>query len=322
MRPRRLAFASVLLGLLLPSTGRSQALAALCQKDHKVRFFDGRSGEVLAEEDAGPAARVLATAPDQLKLYVANDPSPRNPDATLRAIGMVSGHLEGQSVLPGCRGVSAVEAGPGGSLLIACQESEDLLEVSATDGWLQRRHPVGRGAVGLVYQPETGLLFIANRLTGEVLSYNLEERRILRRMPAARTPIDMELGYGGTMIGLLDAAGPSVLFFEPEAETFGKPVRVGAGPHRMRFVGPGSQVLVTVAKGPSVQVVDLEEESLHKALDLGVGATGIAVDPAGQNGWISNPQLGTVSLLDLESWSLVHTFPIAGGPDELIYLRQ
>jgi DNA-binding beta-propeller fold protein YncE len=324
MRPKPILLGPALaFGLAAAGTEtQAQTLAALCQKDGKVRFFDGRLGKVLAEEDAGPAPRVLGTAPGQLKLYVANDPTPRNPNATLRAIGTVTGRAEGESGLPGCRGVSDLEPGPDEALFVACEDSEDLLEVSASDGGLRRRHAVGRGASGVVFHSGTGQLVIANRRAGEIVLYRLEQREVAQRLRAGKAPRAVRLGFDETLVGILDEAAPALVFFEPEAESFGRPVPIGQGPRDLSFIGASPLVLVTGTGRPSLQAVDLEEEAVRKGLDLGPGAQGIAVDSAGHWAWVSNSELSTITVLDLESWALVHTLPLPGGPTELVLIRE
>jgi DNA-binding beta-propeller fold protein YncE len=318
--------ALVLAGVLGLAAGsrpaEAQTLAALCQKDHKVRFFDGRLGKILAEEEAGPAPRVLGLAAEQFRLYVANDPTPKNPDATLRAIGTVGGRFEAEITLPGCRGVSDIEPGPEATLLVACEDSEDVLEVSATDGGLRRRHSVGRGAVGVVFFPDTDQLVVANRRSGELLLYGLEDRQIVRRFSAGKGLRSLQIGFGGTLVGVLDEAAPALLFLEPEGESLSRPTPIGAGPRSLRFVGSSSTVLVTVPGVPGLEIVDLEEEAVQKGLGVGPGAMGLAVDAAGRHAWVGSSEQSTVSVVDLESWAVEHVFPVPGGPTELLLIRE
>lgn len=324
MGPGRIAGA-ILCAALLPagaSVSQSQTLAALCREDHKVRFFDGKTGKILAEEAVGETAMSMALPRGGLRLFVAEDGKPGERDSVLRVLSIITGHLETTMMLTDCRGPMGLGEGPQGRLLVPCSESETVLEVSGVDGGLHHRLRVGKGAVAAVYHAETDTTAIANRSPGELMLYDMEDRKIAWRHAAGKVPLALVQGYGETMLVLLDGERGTVQVLAPEAQTLGPAIAVGAGARSLVFAGEGASLLVTVAGAQGLALVDVEEGAVQRTMELGPGTVGLAVNSEGTRAWVSLQEANLVAMVDIEGWRVEATFPLAGGPGPLVYIKD
>jgi hypothetical protein len=321
--PRRPALgAAALLAALLaaPAPSEAQTLAALC-RDGKIRLFHGRGGNVLATELAGPAPHAMLPAAEGLRVFVAQAPTEDEPFPALRGFSILTGRLEALVPLLECRGASGPSMDAERRIALACEHSEYFLEMTAGDFPVYKRHRAGRGLVAAVAHPATGSFVLLRRRPSELLVYDAESGEIDARLPAGMDPAALELGFGETLLAVLDRAGAAVRLFEPEAAQLSAPIAVGTDPRQMRFVGESPALLVTTAETEGLALVDLEAGSVQRRLHAGTEPGGLAVDPAGERAWIASEKDGTVTVVNLAAWSVEETFSIPGGPFQLVLVQ-
>jgi hypothetical protein len=310
-----------------PEAG-AQTMAALCRKDGQVRFFDGRSGKLLASESAGRAPVALAAVPELLRLYVAQAGTAAAQDGTaaeaapvVHALGIVMGRFETLFPLPGCRnpaGLSAVA----GRLYVACSGSADVLVLSADSGSVHARHRVGRGVGATAYHAETESLLAVDTLEGQLLVYDMNEREIRKKLRLSRGPAVLQISPAGAPVAVLSIETGTLWLYDPEAETLSRPIELGARARGMRFVAESSALLAACDGPEGLVQIDLEEGTVERRLDVGPAPGGIAVDAAGQYAWVSSEGSDAIARIDLERWVVEETIPMPGGPVELLLLRD
>ena len=166
------------------------------------------------------------------------------------------------------------------------------------------------GANGVVYDPASDRIFVANKFTANVSRANAADGANLIEFPAGWQPngvaVDPNTGityvanFGSNTIWMLDGDTGALL---REAPGGGEPSFIALDLRRGRFY-------VTNHLGATIGVYDLGSGTLLKTLPTGGGPYGIALDPAAGRLYTADRDGRSVTIADVDSDSIIKHMPL------------
>src|SRR5690606_16902851 len=129
-----------------------------------IWVIDGASNQVVNHfQNVGEGTSGMAVDPARQRLYATNIQG-----GDVSVIDLNNGSVIARWPAGGGRPTNAALDAAGERLFIANQESGDMTVLSTRTGELLKAVPTGEGALGIRYNPNTNVVYVANRTAGTV----------------------------------------------------------------------------------------------------------------------------------------------------------
>ena len=285
-------------------------LAVALSAADSVAFFDGLTLRRSATVAVGSEPHEVLGSRDGRTLWVADTGS-----GTITVLEVsATPRVRDTWRLPDDLSVHDLAMGRETTLWAVSGQPALLLALDASTGRVLHRHPLRRPGSWMVDASDpSGRLTIANLEGGAVTLFDpaTEEETILEgregEIDAAATP-------DASHIWSVNAETGDVTVFDPESGSAVRRRRSGGGPTRVIFTPGGGAGLVVHAADATVVAYDVATTDTIGVANVGPGPKVVALRPDGRLAYVTHPA-GRLSVIDVPSMTVLHTLPLAGGPD-------
>jgi DNA-binding beta-propeller fold protein YncE len=244
-----------------------------------VRLPSGSAPEGVAVDHSTHSVVVALHKPDRVALV-----DERTLDVRTRAVPGSARHL--------------VLAAPGGPVLLPGEDTNRLLQLSATSGRVLH-------STTLPKQPHNATIvgshiWVDDELAGE-LSVLDSDGTVVATLKGPVQPGGVAAAAG--VVGAVDVRGARLYFYDANSYRAEGSIPMGSGPTHAEFVG-GDDIVVADTRGGALLLVDLATRRIVSRLSLPGGPYGLASDPSTGDIWTTLTQFNKVVHVKVESGAL------------------
>jgi ABC-type transport system substrate-binding protein/class 3 adenylate cyclase len=226
------------------------------------------------------------------------------PTIAAGAVGFLS--LSGE--LEGTVGVGELPRGlarGAGSLWVADQGSQSLLQVNPSTFQVEERIPVGVGPTGVAIA--AGLVWVANTDERTVSVVDPEAHRVVQTVVVGNGPVGIVAD--GEHVWVANSVDATVSEIDATDGTVSGTYRVGERPVALAAAS-GAVWVANELSGTVSRVVSREGETQSIAVGRGPAAVAFGAGAL----WVANAEDGTVTRIDPETGSVTGTEQVGGSP--------
>ena len=219
--------------------------------------------------------------------------------------------------IPAMREPHHITATPDGkTLLVGDTAGNQILFLDAATGAVLRRMPIA-DPYHLAFSPNGKFLVVNGLARGQVDIYDAETMTLIRRFPVVSMPSHLDFSpdsrtvfvslQGSGNLAAFDLVAMTPLWTEP----------VGATPAGVLW--HQGKVLVANMGADYVAAVDPATGKVVDKIVTGNGAHNMFLSPDGKILWVNNRASGSTVSLNAATLTVLRTYPIAGGPDDIAF---
>jgi DNA-binding beta-propeller fold protein YncE len=221
--------------------------------------------------------------------------------------GVVSAHAA-----PAARGHSAVPL-PGGKLLVTSGGTDSAAIIDAATGQVLATLPMPKGPDGAIYDPKSGLAFVAAHAGGVVAFVDPVK---LATVATVQTGGVLEFaavdGHGRLWINSEKAGEIIAVDIAQHRMLFHKPLDGCEGPSGLAYA-PAADRLLAACDGVAV-VIDPASGAVVGKIPIGDGADAVIYDPVRKRLFVPSGDAGTLAVIDASSPTLKAVQTVATLP--------
>ncbi|MCI4323196.1 MAG: PKD domain-containing protein [Thermoplasmata archaeon] len=314
------------------------AVASSCSTD-STGTFPGISGtpcSLLVPVSAGGGHAILASdGTNQATVsYFVTNVSISQPSGTVGTAVAVSGiadtmnsginlTFEGAAVPSMCStdGTGAFPGTSGTPCMIAVPAaSAGLHDLVAYGGWTNTT-PIGVGPspYGIVYDPGTGELFVADSQTSSVSVISEQTDLVVATIPVGNTPTGLAYDPGLGEIFVANEVDDTVSVISDTNDSVVATIPVGLDPLEAAYDPQNGEVFVTDLLQGAVSVISDSNNTDFATVPVGNGSQGIAYDPTTGQVFVVNDYTDNVSVIAGGNDTVVASINVADQPSSIAY---
>ncbi len=236
-------------------------------------------------------------------------------EASLSVIGLASQTETGR--IPVLREPHHVMLTPDGKdLLLGDTAANELLFLDPSSFAIRKRITMA-DPYQLGFSPDGRMLVVTGLARAQVDVYEAGTYRLLHRFPLQSMPSHIDFTPdSGTAFVSLQGTGKLVAL-DLRAMTVKWDVIVGKAPAGVMY--QNGRVLVAIMGEDNVAVVNPANGAVERRVRTGRGAHQLFRSPDGKLIYVNNRVDSSTVTLDATSLAPIHTYPIPGGPDDLVF---
>jgi DNA-binding beta-propeller fold protein YncE len=202
----------------------------------------------------------------------------------------------------------------GKSLLVGDTGGNEMLFLDPATGAIQKRMPVA-DPYHLAFSPDGKLLTVAGLARNQIDVYDATTMKLLKRFPAKSTPSHIAYApdSGVAFVSLQDSDRLMAIDLRKMEVKWNEPIgKTPAG-----VLWHNGKVLVADMGTDYVAQVDPADGRVVARIVTGKGAHNLFLSPDRNILWVNNRAGGTTAALDATTLTIIRTYAIPGGPDDI-----
>jgi DNA-binding beta-propeller fold protein YncE len=202
----------------------------------------------------------------------------------------------------------------GKSLLVGDTGGNEMLFLDPATGAIQKRMPVA-DPYHLAFSPDGKLLTVAGLARNQIDVYDATTMKLLKRFPAKSTPSHIAYApdSGVAFVSLQDSDRLMAIDLRKMEVKWNEPIgKTPAG-----VLWHNGKVLVADMGTDYVAQVDPADGRVVARIVTGKGAHNLFLSPDRKILWVNNRAGGTTAALDATTLTIIRTYAIPGGPDDI-----
>jgi DNA-binding beta-propeller fold protein YncE len=202
----------------------------------------------------------------------------------------------------------------GKSLLVGDTGGNEMLFLDPATGAIQKRMPVA-DPYHLAFSPDGKLLTVAGLARNQIDVYDATTMKLLKRFPAKSTPSHIAYAPDSwvAFVSLQDSDRLMAIDLRKMEVKWNEPIgKTPAG-----VLWHNGKVLVADMGTDYVAQVDPADGRVVARIVTGKGAHNLFLSPDRKILWVNNRAGGTTAALDATTLTIIRTYAIPGGPDDI-----
>lgn len=175
---------------------------------------------------------------------------------------------------------------------------------------VEHRTQIGNGAEAIAFGTEG--LWVANRITSEIIKIDPTTNDVVKRIPVDGSPGAIAVGAGSVWVA--STLDNKILRIDPTTYQAGAPIQLRASPTAIGVID--NAVWVTSEAGDTVSRIDPATGTLLKDVGVGNGPKGVAVSSDAV--WVAVGLDHKVVRIDPKTDLVAGTFSVDGSPDSVV----
>lgn len=220
---------------------------------------------------------------------------------------------------PACKEPHHLMAMPDDSaVIVACAVSNELVFFDPRTGREQKRIKNISDPYQLGFSPDK-TWFVANSLRlDRVDLYRASDFSLIARIPAEKTPSHMAFDKASQFVFITLQDSNEVLAIDLKTRQPAWKHPVGPTPAGIHMTPDDRYLLVGIMGADYVEVIDWRARRTIKRITTAKGAHNFLPRGDGRHVFVSNRTIkGSISLVDMQTLSLVESYDVPGGPDDM-----
>lgn len=220
---------------------------------------------------------------------------------------------------PACKEPHHLMAMPDDSaVIVACAVSNELVFFDPHTGREQKRIKNISDPYQLGFSPDK-TWFVANSLRlDRVDLYRASDFSLIARIPAEKTPSHMAFDKASQFVFITLQDSNEVLAIDLKTRQPAWKHPVGPTPAGIHMTPDDRYLLVGIMGADYVEVIDWRARRTIKRITTAKGAHNFLPRGDGRHVFVSNRTIkGSISLVDMQTLSLVESYDVPGGPDDM-----
>lgn len=220
---------------------------------------------------------------------------------------------------PACKEPHHLMAMPDDSaVIVACAVSNELVFFDPHTGREQKRIKNISDPYQLGFSPDK-TWFVANSLRlDRVDLYRASDFSLIARIPAEKTPSHMAFDKASQFVFITLQDSNEVLAIDLKTRQPAWKHPVGPTPAGIHMTLDDRYLLVGIMGADYVEVIDWRARRTIKRITTAKGAHNFLPRGDGRHVFVSNRTIkGSISLVDMQTLSLVESYDVPGGPDDM-----
>ncbi|MDD2988731.1 MAG: beta-propeller fold lactonase family protein [Zoogloea sp.] len=220
---------------------------------------------------------------------------------------------------PACKEPHHLMAMPDDSaVIVACAVSNELVFFDPHTGREQKRIKNISDPYQLGFSPDK-TWFVANSLRlDRVDLYRASDFSLIARIPAEKTPSHMAFDKASQVVFITLQDSNEVLAIDLKTRQPAWKHPVGPTPAGIHMTPDDRYLLVGIMGADYVEVIDWRARRTIKRITTAKGAHNFLPRGDGRHVFVSNRTIkGSISLVDMQTLSLVESYDVPGGPDDM-----
>lgn len=183
---------------------------------------------------------------------------------------------------------------------------------------------VGRGALGIAFDPPGEWLYQANAEDGTLSAINATDKSVTNWPLGLSWPLGVATTTikGKIRVYVTENIGDQVAVIDPLGQGIVKRISVGESPVGIAINSAGTRAYVANFDDDSVSVINTRKNRVIDLIPVGRFPNGIAVDAKGDRVYVANlttanrdaPERGTVSIIDARKNRVIRTVRVGNTP--------
>ena len=312
--------------------GIPHTLAVATRSDHGIRFVDLAAGRVTAALATGAGPHELVQSPDGRHLYVANmgvfprvvDGAlifERGIDSTVTVVDVAGRSIARQFVLSGYQRPHGIaRSRDGATLWVTAEERNEVLELDAASGAIERRWLTPQRAHMIIASPDESKLYGATT-SGASLTIIDRGSGDVRSLTVPAAPEGMALRPGTKELWVANRVANVLTIVDTESDAVLASIPTGGRfSLKLDFTPDGNTAWVVNNNTGTLSVIDAGRRTLVAVVPLETAPLGVAVSPDGRWVAVTTPRTGSVSVLDAAQRNVLCTVKIGSDADGVVWL--
>jgi DNA-binding beta-propeller fold protein YncE len=204
----------------------------------------------------------------------------------------------------------------GHSLLVGDTTGNQMMFLDPNTGAVQKRIPVA-DPYQLGFSPDGKYLTVNGLARNQVDIYDAASMNLVKRFPVVATPSHLVYSPDSSTVFVSLQDSDKLVAFDLRTMTRKWIVPIGKTPAGVLWLN--GKVLVADMGTDYIAVVDPATGQVLRHVVTGKGAHNLFLSPDGKILWVNNRAGGTTVSLDANTLTLIRSYAIPGGPDDMAF---
>lgn len=200
------------------------------------------------------------------------------------------------------------------SLMIGDTAGNQMLFLDPSTGAVQKRVPMS-DPYQFAFSPNDKFLVVNGLARNQVDVYDAGTLKLVKRFAVVATPSHLAFSPDSATVFVSLQDSDKLVAFDLSTMTEKWTVPVGKTPAGVLWLN--GTVLVADMGTDHLAQVDPATGKVLATIHTGRGAHNLFLSPDRKTLWVNNREGGTTAALDARSLTLIHTYAIPGGPDDM-----
>lgn len=204
----------------------------------------------------------------------------------------------------------------GRSLLVGDTVGNEMFFFDPATAQLQKRVPVA-DPYQLGFSPNGKFLVVNGLARNQIDVYDAANMRLLKRFPIASMPSHLAYAPDSSRVFVSLQGTDSLVAIDLTKLAILWTVKIGSTPAGVMW--HNGKLLVADMGTDYVAVAEPADGHVIERIHTGKGAHNLFLSPDGKIIWVNNRVAGTTTSLDASSLSIIRSYRIPGGPDDIAF---
>jgi YVTN family beta-propeller protein len=284
-------------------------------KDNTVSVIDTAAAAVVATVPVAAGPHGMAVTPDGRTVYVSGDAS-----SEVSVIDTATDRVA-RTIEVGKTPHGLAMTPDGRRLLVGVYGEDRIAFVDTESGAVVGTAPVPKPHTVAV-RPDGRLAYVSSQEPGKfgLVVIDLATRAVVRTVPLAKPPRDLEFGYDGKALYFTIAGTNAVEVLDPETDKVVAEIPTGVSPH-IASLFRGAPAGTVVVQGPGeLMLFSPTTNTPLRSIAVGKQPHWMAAAGDGKTVYVTNEGSNDVTVVDLTT-AQTKTIPIGNAPRKVVVQR-